>query len=85
MKVAMIGWEYPPFKAGGLATHCFGLTRSLAECGVCVDFFMPKTKAGAVSDRGGLRILEVGETEIFPYDRPDVKEIGGGFFDAVYF
>jgi glycosyltransferase involved in cell wall biosynthesis len=81
----MLGWEYPPFKAGGLATHCFGLTRSLADCGVLVDFFMPKTRVGAVSDRGGLRILEVGETEVFPYDRPDVKEIGGGFFDAVYF
>ncbi len=33
MKIAMIGWEYPPFKAGGLATHCYGLTRSLADKG----------------------------------------------------
>ena len=85
MRVAMLGWEYPPFKAGGLATHCFGLTRSLADRGVLVDFFMPKTKRSAVSDRSGLRIVEVGESEVFPYDRPDVKEIGGGFFDAVYF
>jgi glycogen(starch) synthase len=81
----MLGWEYPPFKAGGLATHCFGLTRSLADLGVSVDFFMPKTGHGVVSDRKGLRIVEVGECEVFPYDRPDVKEIGGGFFDAVYF
>ncbi len=81
----MLGWEYPPFKAGGLATHCFGLTRGLADRGVCVDFFMPKTRFSASSDRVGLRIVEVGESEVFPYDRPDVKEIGGGFFDAVYF
>jgi len=85
LRVAMLGWEYPPFKAGGLATHCFGLTRSLADCGVGVDFFMPKTRFSAVSDRRGLRIVEVGETEVFPYDRPGVKEVGGGFFDAVYF
>jgi glycosyltransferase involved in cell wall biosynthesis len=85
MRVAMLGWEYPPFKAGGLATHCFGLTRSLADLGVCVDFFMPKTGSSVVSDRDGLCIVEVGECEVFPYDRPDVREIGGGFFDAVFF
>ena len=38
MKIAMIGWEYPPFKAGGLATHCYGLTRSLADKDVKLDF-----------------------------------------------
>ena len=51
MKIAMIGWEYPPFKAGGLATHCYGLTRSLADKNVKVYFFMPKTKHTAKSDR----------------------------------
>lgn len=81
----MLGWEYPPFKAGGLATHCFGLTRSLVDRGVCVDFFMPKTGRGVVSDRAGLRIVEVGESEVWPYDCPGVRELGGGFFDAVYF
>lgn len=82
----MLGWEYPPFKAGGLATHCFGLTRSLADLGVSVDFFMPKTGHGVVSDRRNLRIVEVGECEVFPYDRPDVKVLGGGgFFDCVGF
>jgi glycogen synthase len=44
MKVAMLGWEYPPFKVGGLGTHCYGLTRSLADKDVKVDFYMPKTK-----------------------------------------
>jgi glycosyltransferase involved in cell wall biosynthesis len=84
MKVAMIGWEYPPFKAGGLATHCYGLTRSLADKGVQVDFYMPKTKHNTSSDKNNLKIIEVGETEIFPYDRPDNKELAGQFFEAVY-
>ena len=85
MKIAMIGWEYPPFKAGGLATHCYGLTRSLADKDVKVDFYMPKTKESASSDKSNLRIIEVGETEVFPYDRPDVKELEGSFYDAVYY
>jgi len=84
MKVAMIGWEYPPFKAGGLGTHCYGLTRSLADKNVKVDFYMPKTKHSAGSDNKNLVIKEVGETEIFPYDRPEDKALAGQFFEAVY-
>ena len=80
----MIGWEYPPFKAGGLGTHCYGLTRSLADKGVKVDFYMPKTKSRAGSDKENLRIIEVGETEIYPYDRPGTKELAGFFFEAVH-
>ncbi len=85
MLVAMIGWEYPPFKAGGLATHCYGLTRSLSDKNTKVYFFMPKTKESAKSDKENLKIIEVGETEVFPYDRPDSKEIGGNFYDSVYY
>ncbi len=84
MKIAMIGWEYPPFKAGGLATHCYGITHSLAENGVKIDFYMPKTKQKSYSDNPNLKIVEVGETDIFPYDRPDSKELAGLFYDAVY-
>ena len=51
MKIAMIGWEYPPFKAGGLATHCYGLTRSLSDKNINIDFYMPKTKQKVVSDK----------------------------------
>lgn len=81
----MIGWEYPPFKAGGLGTHCYGLTRSLADENVKVDFYMPKTKHSAGnSGKKNLVIKEVGETEIFPYDRPEDKELAGQFFESVY-
>jgi len=85
MKIAMIGWEYPPFKAGGLATHCYGLTRSLSDKNVEIDFYMPKTKDAASSDKKNLRIMEVGKTTVLPYDRPDSKEIEGNFFEAVYY
>jgi glycosyltransferase involved in cell wall biosynthesis len=84
MKVAMLGWEYSPFKVGGLGTHCYGLTRSLADKNVQVDFYMPKTKHRSRSDKDNLRIIEVGETEIFPYDRPEDKALAGKFFEAVY-
>ncbi|MEM4258652.1 MAG: glycosyltransferase family 4 protein [Candidatus Thermoplasmatota archaeon] len=84
MKVAMLGWEYPPFKVGGLGTHCYGLTQGLADKGVHIDFYMPKTKKRVKSDRENLRIIEVGETDVFPYDRPDDKELAGKFFDCVY-
>ena len=84
MKVAMLGWEYPPFKVGGLGTHCYGLTRSLADKGVKVDFYMPKTKNKPQNDKKNLNIIEVGETTIFPYDRPDDKELAGQFFESVY-
>ena len=85
MKVAMIGWEYPPFKVGGLGTHCYGLTRSLADRGVSIDFYMPKTNRDSItSDKPNLVIKPVGETTVFPYDHPDDKALEGQFFEAVY-
>lgn len=77
LRVAMIGWEYPPFKVGGLGTHCHGLTRSLADLGVKIDFYMPKTDR-IKSDKKNIRIKEIGEV-IFPYERP----LSGEFFDRV--
>ena len=37
----MIGWEFPPFMAGGLGIHCLELTTQLAKMGVGIDFYMP--------------------------------------------
>jgi len=84
MKIAMIGWEYPPFKVGGLGTHCYGLTNGLAQKGVVIDFYMPKTKQKVKSNHKRIQIIEVGETQVFPYDRPEEKELGGQFFESVY-
>ncbi len=44
MRVAMLGWEFPPFQTGGLAVHCYYLTRGLAAQGTDITFFMPRSK-----------------------------------------
>ena len=33
MRILMLGWEFPPFVAGGLGTACQGLTKALARQG----------------------------------------------------
>ncbi len=42
MRILMLGWEFPPFMAGGLGTACFGLTRALKRAGHEVTFILPK-------------------------------------------
>lgn len=43
MRIAMLGWEFPPFMTGGLGVHCYYLSRALSSLGVEIDFYMPKT------------------------------------------
>jgi len=78
LKVAMIGWEYPPYKVGGLGTHCYWLTRNLADMGVSIDFYMPKTD-GIRSDKKNLVFKGIGE-EVFPYE---TVKLTGDFFEKV--
>ena len=47
IRVLMFGWEFPPFKTGGLGTACYGLTKGLARNGVDVAFVMPTAPEGA--------------------------------------
>jgi len=63
MRIAMIGWEYPPFITGGLGVHCYELTRALALLGVEVDFYMPRAKGAGVFKITESGILEINETE----------------------
>jgi glycosyltransferase involved in cell wall biosynthesis len=37
----MLGWEFPPYFAGGVGTVCFELTRALAQKGIGVTYIMP--------------------------------------------
>jgi len=67
MRIAMLGWEFPPFVSGGLGVHCFELTRALCSNGAHVDFFMPVTGKTVVSPHPNLRIIEVAKTELRPY------------------
>lgn len=42
MRVLMLGWEFPPFIAGGLGTACYGLTKAFDRLGHQVIFVLPK-------------------------------------------
>lgn len=42
MHVLMLGWEFPPFIAGGLGTACHGLTKAMDRRGMDVTFVLPK-------------------------------------------
>jgi len=42
MRILMLGWEFPPFIAGGLGVACYGLTRALDRAGHHVIFVLPK-------------------------------------------
>ena len=42
MRILMLGWEFPPFIAGGLGTACYGLTKALDRLGHEVVFVLPR-------------------------------------------
>jgi len=42
MRILMLGWEFPPYIAGGLGTACHGLTRALDAMGHEVVFVLPR-------------------------------------------
>ncbi|MBL8764472.1 MAG: glycosyltransferase [Phycisphaerae bacterium] len=42
MRILMLGWEFPPFIAGGLGTACYGLTKALDRLGQEVLFVLPR-------------------------------------------
>jgi len=42
VRILMLGWEFPPFIAGGLGTACYGLTKALDRLGQEVVFVLPK-------------------------------------------
>ncbi len=48
-KILMFGWEFPPFKSGGLGTACHDLTKGLSKLGVDVTFIMPVASDSADS------------------------------------
>jgi glycogen synthase len=41
MRVLMLGWEFPPYFAGGVGTVTYELTKALAKKGIAVTYVMP--------------------------------------------
>jgi len=85
----MIGWEFPPFMAGGLGIHCLELTTQLAKMGVDIDFYMPH-----IAIEGDLRVaqhhkhLRIHEVEaepgMSPYGDSSRRRYDDAFNDAVW-
>jgi glycogen synthase len=46
MRILMLGWEFPPYIAGGLGVACYGLTRALDRLGHEVLFVLPRAVEG---------------------------------------
>ncbi len=42
LRILMLGWEFPPFIAGGLGVACYGLTKALDQLGHTVIFVLPR-------------------------------------------
>lgn len=84
MKVAMLGWELPPFMAGGLGVHCLELTRGLHRRGVEIDFYMPKMGTAEDDLRVGehhdhARVIEVpADPDVTPYGDRSTSGSGSG-------
>jgi len=75
-RVLMIGWEYPPFVAGGLGIACEGLVHGLRDLGADIVLLLPGRRAPRAPRRRapfaapagrGLRIVAIG-TPLRPYE-----------------
>lgn len=55
----MFGWEFPPFKSGGLGTACYDLTKGLSKFDVNVTFVMPVNPKDSEADFVDLRGIDM--------------------------
>jgi len=58
MRVLMLGWEFPPYFAGGVGTVCYELTRALARKGIGVTYVMPHGPEDVKSDHVKLLVAD---------------------------
>jgi glycosyltransferase involved in cell wall biosynthesis len=71
MKVLMLGWELPPFFAGGVGMVCYHLTRALCQQGVDITYVMPFGPRMIRSDYMKIMVAD----NIFPKVRFQLKEV----------
>lgn len=77
MRILMLGWEFPPFIAGGLGVACYGLTRSLDERAHEITFVLPRSIEGAGGGAGGDG-SGGRRTRVVGTRTPEVGSVGGG-------
>ncbi len=79
MRVLMLGWEFPPHQAGGLATATHGLVRGLLARGLAITLVVPFAATGTSLE--GLRVVSTAgprtlfrkvrvPSPLLPYARP---------------
>jgi glycogen synthase len=68
LKILMFGWEFPPFKSGGLGTACYDLTKGLSRQGVEVTFIMPNAPKNAKADF--VKLMGVSNVKVRGIDTP---------------
>ena len=64
----MLGWEFPPYKSGGLGTACYGLTKALSKKGIEIIFVIPKAPFEIKSEHVNLILAD-------RYITPNIREI----------
>jgi glycogen synthase len=67
----MLGWEFPPFFAGGVGMVCYHLTKSLCQQGIEITYVMPFGPTMLRSDYMRLLIAD----NLFPKIRFQLKEV----------
>jgi len=71
MKVLMLGWELPPFFAGGVGMVCYHLTGALCQQGVDITYVMPFGPRMIRSDYMKILVAD----NLFPRLRFQLKEV----------
>lgn len=72
----MLGWEFPPFIAGGLGTACYGLTKALDRLGHEVVFVLPRPVDRTQASH--IRLLSPAEIRSLAWTPPAPGAAGGG-------
>jgi len=92
MRVLMLGWEFPPFIAGGLGVACHGLTKALDKLGHEVVFILPKPVRATENAPAKLLSPETLMAKlarihgVSPGDQgtPESPEVLGGGFQSIH-
>lgn len=87
--VLMLGWEFPPFKSGGLGTYLLGFTKALNSLNTKITFIMPYT--GKNINYDFIDIIQANGIEFFgisssltPYLTLSRESKGKGSVSGVY-